>query len=191
MYCLICRARSEWWDESNAIVPAAVLGGRRSVYLISNDQLMILGIRIALPEEAETLSQIALSAKAYWGYPERWLELWAPQLTFGPEYFEENESWVAVDHVKLLAFYTFQEKNGNAWIENLWVLPEYIGKGAGRRLFLHAVGLARQRGYKTLQLEADPNAVGFYEKMGMHKIGERHSEVEGQPRILPIMETKL
>ena len=54
-----------------------------------------------------------------------------------------------------------------------------------------AGALARRHGYKILQLEADPNAVGFYEKMGLHKIGERHSEVEGRPRILPIMEMKL
>ena len=32
---------------------------------------------------------------------------------------------------------------------------------------------------------------GFYEKMGMIKIGERHSEVEGQIRILPIMKIRL
>jgi len=55
-------------------------------------------------------------------------------------------------------------------------------------LFIHAVELVRQRGYKILQLEADPNAIGFYEKMGMLKIGERRSEVDGKPRILPIME---
>ena len=66
-----------------------------------------------------------------------------------------------------------------------------MGKGLGKRLFLHASELARQRGYGTLQLEADPNAAGFYEKMGMHKIGERHSEMEGQPRILPIMQINL
>ena len=41
-----------------------------------------------------------------------------------------------------------------------------------------------------MRLEADPHAMGFYEKMGMHKIEERHSAVEGQPRILPIMEMK-
>jgi ribosomal protein S18 acetylase RimI-like enzyme len=82
-------------------------------------------------------------------------------------------------------------KNGSAWIENLWVLPDYMGKGIGRELFLHALELARQRSCKTLQLEADPNAIGFYEKMGMSKIGERHSEVNGQSRILPIMEMTL
>jgi ribosomal protein S18 acetylase RimI-like enzyme len=148
-------------------------------------------IRRVLPDEAATLSQIALAAKRHWGYPERWMEIWKPQLTFSPEYFEENESWVAEINSAPIAFYTLLEKDGSAWIENLWVSPEYIGKGAGKRLFLHALELSRQRGYKKLQLEADPNAVGFYEKMGMKKIGEQVSEVEGQPRILPIMALEL
>ena len=152
---------------------------------------MNITIRRVLPEEAEVLTRIAISAKAHWGYPERWMEIWRPQLTFSPEYFEKNESWVSVDGAKLIAFYTLQEKNGNAWLENLWVLPEYIGKGVGKQLFLHAIELARQRGYQNLQLEADPNAAGFYEKMGMYQIGERRSEVDDQPRILPLMEIEL
>lgn len=148
---------------------------------------MIL-IRRVLPNEADVLSQVALSAKAHWDYPDHWMKIWKPQLTFSSAYFEENESWVAEADNTPIAFYTLQDRNGKAWIENLWVLPEYIGKGVGKILFSHAVELARQRGYNSLQLEADPNAVGFYEKMGMYKIGERKSEVEGQPRILPIME---
>ena len=155
------------------------------------DQTNRILIRSAVPEDAHALTQIALSAKKHWGYPERWMEIWTPQLTFTPEYFEENESWVAIDGDQQIGFYTLQDKNGIAWIENLWVLPAYIGKGVGRQLFLHALELARQREYKTLQLEADPNAAGFYEKMAMYKIGERHSEVDGQPRILPIMEMTL
>ena len=167
MCYLICRARSEW--SAN------------------------LDVRIlpAQPEQAEALTQIALAAKHHWGYPERWMEIWRPQLTFSPEYFEENESWVAeVNHVPV-AFYTLLEKDGSAWLENLWVSPEFMGGGFGKRLFLHAVELARQRGFESIRLEADPNAASFYEKMGMHQIGERHGEVEGQPRVLPIMALKL
>ncbi|HEX6271336.1 MAG TPA: GNAT family N-acetyltransferase [Anaerolineales bacterium] len=151
----------------------------------------MISLRRVIPSEATVLTEIAFSAKAHWGYPAHWMQIWKPQLSFSPEYFEENESWVAIDGARPVAFYTLQEKNGNAWLENLWVLPEYIGQGIGRQLFWHATGLARQRGYKVLQLEADPNAAGFYEKMGMYKIGERRSEVEDQPRILPIMEIEL
>lgn len=143
------------------------------------------------PAQANELSRIALASKAHWGYPQRWLEIWSPQLTFSPEYFEQNEGWVAIIEGKPIGFYTLQAENGNVSIENLWVLPEYIGKGVGKALFQHAVGLSRQRGDKVLRLEADPNAVGFYEKMGMTKAGEHQYEVDGEPRLLPILEMKL
>jgi GNAT superfamily N-acetyltransferase len=148
----------------------------------------MITIRPAVPNEADILSQIAFSAKSYWGYPERWLEIWKSQLTFNPEYFQTGESWTAELDEVIIAFYTLREKNGIAWLEDLWVLPEYMREGVGRQLFIHAMNRSRELGRIILQLEADPNAVGFYEKMGMRKIGERRSDVDGQPRILPIME---
>ncbi len=151
----------------------------------------MIQIRRADPNEADVLTQIALAAKRHWGYPEHWIEIWIPQLTFSTDYFRENESWVAIDDEGPMAFYTLLDHDGIAWIENLWVMPEFIGLGIGKQLFHHALDIARKRIYTRLQLEADPNATGFYERMGMHKIGERHSEVDGQPRVLPIMEITL
>lgn len=152
---------------------------------------MILQIRPVDPGEAELLSQIAFAAKSHWGYPERWLEIWKPQLTFTPEYFRTGESWVAVADESPIAFYVLREKDQIAWLEDLWVLPAHMGKGVGKHLFVHAKKRSRELSCKILQLEADSNAVGFYEKMGMKKIGERQSEVDGQPRVLPIMEIDL
>jgi GNAT superfamily N-acetyltransferase len=148
-------------------------------------------IRRALPDEVVVLSKIAFSAKAHWGYPEQWMEIWKPQLTFSPAYFEQNEHWVVDGGGDPIAFYTLLEKGKSAWIENMWVLPEYIGGGIGKRLFLHALTRSRLMGHLVLQLEADPNAVGFYEKMGMVQIGENNHPMEGQPRILPVMEIRL
>jgi|WetSurMetagenome_2_1015567.scaffolds.fasta_scaffold466785_2 ribosomal protein S18 acetylase RimI-like enzyme len=148
-------------------------------------------IRRVLPSDAGLLTQIALSAKRHWGYPEHWIELWRPQLTFDAQYFEGNESWAAIVAGQPVAFYTLLDQEGVAWLENLWVAPEYMGLGAGRALFHHALRLSRLRGFNLFQLEADPNAVGFYEKMGMHKIAERKYELDGRPRILPIMEMKI
>lgn len=148
----------------------------------------MISIRRVKPEEADRLSQIAIAAKRYWNYPEHWMQLWMPQLTFGPAYFEEHESWAAELNGEVIAFYTIQERENNAWLENIWVLPKHIGQGVGKDLFLHALYRARQQGYTTLKLEAEPNAVGFYEKMGMRRVGEYQYELDGQPRILPLME---
>lgn len=152
---------------------------------------MEINIRRVLPREADILSQIAFSAKAHWGYPQRWMEIWRPQFTFSADYFEKNESWTAEIDGRPIAFYTLQEKNNNAWIENLWVFPDYMGMGIGKALFLHALSCSRQKGHLILQLESDPNAVSFYEKMGMIKVGESNYPIENQPRILPIMEIML
>jgi GNAT superfamily N-acetyltransferase len=151
----------------------------------------MITIRRAHPNEANDLTEIALSAKGHWGYPERWMELWMPQLTFTSEYFAENESWVAEINGVPVAFCTLLEKEGNAWLENLWVSPLSMGNGLGKRLFAHALELSRRRGFEILQLEADPNAVSFYEKMGMIKIGERVYELEGRPRSIPLLQIRL
>jgi len=148
-------------------------------------------IRRALPADAEALSAIAFASKSYWGYPQQWLDAWKPQLTFASEYFEVHESWVMETDEIPIGFYTLLEKNNKAWIENVWVLPEFIGKGMGKQLFQHAVSASRSKGHLILQLEADPNAVGFYEKMGMRQIGVTHYDFLGIPRRLPLMEMTL
>lgn len=151
----------------------------------------MITIRPVKPEEADILSTIAVAAKRHWNYPEHWMKLWIPQLTFGPAYFEANESWAAESANTVIAFYTLQERDGNAWLDNIFVLPAYMGQGVGKALFTHALSRARALGYEIVRLEAEPNAIGFYEKMRMRKIGEYEYELDGQPRILPIMEITL
>jgi predicted GNAT family N-acyltransferase len=57
-------------------------------------------------------------------------------------------------------------------LEDLWVLPAVFGKGAGRLLFTKAVSVAGELGQSEFELDPDPNAQGFYERMGCSKVGE-------------------
>jgi GNAT superfamily N-acetyltransferase len=66
-----------------------------------------------------------------------------------------------------------------------WVEPAWIGQGIGARLFRHAVERARQLGAKRLEWEAEPNAVGFYERMGGRYL--RDSEPSEWGRVLAVM----
>ena len=38
---------------------------------------------------------------------------------------------------------------------------------------------------KEVSITADPNAAGFYERMGARRIGELDSQIDGTPRKLP------
>jgi N-acetylglutamate synthase-like GNAT family acetyltransferase len=72
-----------------------------------------------------------------------------------------------------------------AELDHLWVAPTHIGTGVGKELFIHAMQSAAGRKVSEVEILSDPNAEGFYRKMGAHRIGETVSEIEGQPRTLP------
>ncbi len=159
-------------------------------------------IRHAVPEDADQLTRIAFAAKRHWDYPEEWMQLWIPALTISAEYILENEVWVAVENEKLVAYYslknvsrianpTYSPDPYDLWLDNLWVLPEFIGLGIGKQLFQHALERSRARGFSILKIEADPNAQSFYEKLGARQIGEHYGEVDRQTRVLPLMEITL
>lgn len=145
----------------------------------------------ALPEHSQFLTDITIAAKRHWNYPETWMQLWLPALTISPEYISTHETWMLVLDGNPVAYYSLGETTEGLWLDNLWVLPEFMGMGLGRQLFEHALGQSRQQGASILTIEADPNAESFYERMGARKIGEHHGEVDGQPRILPVMEVIL
>ena len=83
-------------------------------------------------------------------------------------------------------FYYLKDSDGVCWLEDLFVEPDAMGKGYGKRLFEHAQQMARAAGYSEIQWESDPNAEAFYLKMGAERIGEKHSLlIKG--RVLPQM----
>jgi N-acetylglutamate synthase-like GNAT family acetyltransferase len=67
----------------------------------------------------------------------------------------------------------------------MWVAPAHIGTGVGKELFIHAMQTAAGEDVSSVEILADPNAEGFYRKMGAHQIGQTVSEIDGQPRTLP------
>lgn len=148
----------------------------------------MIAIRRTHPADAERLTQITIAAKRHWNYPEKWIQLWLPQLTISPEYISSHEVWMAVMDGSPAGYYSLEYLNGELWLGNLWVLPEQMGQGIGRLLFEHAFERCRELGFSVLKIEADPNAQSFYERMGACKVGEHHSKVDEQPRVLPVME---
>lgn len=152
---------------------------------------MQIQIRRAKPDEAQALTELAHAAKRHWGYPERWIEHWRTELTITPQFIEENETFVAVAEDEIIGCCALVVNDSTAEIEHLWIRPKQMGTGLGRALFLHAKHRAEEINLPSLELSADPNAEGFYQRMGARRIGEVRSEIDGQPRILPRMKIEL
>lgn len=148
-------------------------------------------IRPASSDEALALTQIALDAKRYWGYPEHWIKHWESDLTITPEFIADNQVFVFEADGEVRGFYALCINDHDAELEHLWVTPQFIGTGIGKELFLDAMDRAGTLSVNEVQITADPNATGFYEKMGAKKIGEASSTIDGQPRSLPRMKVNL
>ncbi len=126
--------------------------------------------------EGARLKEIAIASKGFWGYePERVRE-WADRGDFSPRRLRELTVFVAESKGVAIAWASLIPKGEVAWLEDLWVEPDWIGQGVGTRLFQHAAQRARLGGARTMEWEAEPNALGFYERLGGRHVRESTSE---------------
>ena len=146
------------------------------------------GILRATPEDIPQLKEVAVAAKAHWGYPAEWMVRWAEWLKLSPAFIEKYEVYKLEEGGQMLGWCALVINGEHAHLEDLWVRPDRIGTGLGRILFECAVARARAGGATRLELEADPHAAGFYQHMGMVITGERKAELD---RTIPMMEMAL
>ena len=141
----------------------------------------------AEPEDADALTEIAYAAKRHWGYPERWIESWRDTLTIRAEFIAANVAWCATEDARVVGFYLLTSESDGLHLDHLWIAPPAMGRGIGRALFEHAVEQARGLGGRALEIESDPNAEGFYRRMGARRVGVTVTNIEGQRRELPLL----
>ena len=71
------------------------------------------------------------------------------------------------------SFSTFLGRPG-IYLEDLYVRPEFRGRGLGRALLVHLARLAKERGCGRLEwsvLDWNEPAIGFYESIGASPVG--------------------
>jgi len=134
-------------------------------------------IRSANKDDAETLTALSFKSKGYWGYPEEYFARWNDELTISPEYIEENIVFVCEQEGVVSGYYSIIELqeaiqvagtqlDRGFWLEHMFIIPEYIGRGTGSGLFSHLRKECVIQGINELKILVDPNSKGFYEKMG-------------------------
>ncbi len=138
---------------------------------------MDCSIRKAIPTEAELLTELTFISKRFWGYPEELMEKWIEELKITDEYIRTQQVYVATTQGEIIGYYSIVSEDGLYGLDNMFILPAYIGKGVGRLLFSHMLETAEGSGIKELLITGDPHARGFYEKMGATYLGEKPSSV--------------
>jgi ribosomal protein S18 acetylase RimI-like enzyme len=140
--------------------------------------------------DSKVLTAITKKSKAYWGYSEEQIQNWSDSLTITPTYIETTSVYKLVIDTKTIGYYSFfYEDEHTIKLDNLFILPEYIGKGFGRILMDDFLVLVKRTDVNKITLDSEPNAEMFYAKLGFVKVGEIETSIKN--RYLPIMELNI
>ncbi|HEU4789905.1 MAG TPA: GNAT family N-acetyltransferase [Flavobacterium sp.] len=144
-------------------------------------------IKKANINDNEILTEITKKSKAYWGYSEEQILKWNNNLTISKDYIETNCVFILLNDNKIVGYYSYIIKEAkNVILDNLFILPEYIGKGFGKYLMDDFLNRMKNEKFEKITLDSEPNTEKFYLKIGFKKIGEFETSIKN--RFMPIME---
>lgn len=148
-------------------------------------------IRPAKDTESGVLTNISFESKKYWNYPKAYFDVWRPELTITSDYINTNIVFVAEVDEKVVGYFSIVEVKEDFlagqvmvskgfWLEHIFILPEFIGQGIGTDLIANAKDICAKTNIDHLYIFSDPNAKGFYDKIGAKYINESPSSIEGR-----------
>ena len=124
-------------------------------------------IRHARPGDAARLREVTFASKAHWGYDEARVRAWVDSLDFSEDRMTGAEMFVGDVGGRAVGWAEVRGPvDGVCTLEHLWIEPAWMRRGLGTALFRAAADRARELGATALEWEAEPNAAGFYAKMG-------------------------
>lgn len=136
--------------------------------------------------EGERLREIAIAAKSYWGYDLERVVQWAAMGDFSPQGLREKGGvYVAETQGQVIGWASLISQGDVCRLDDLWVEPEWMSRRVGSLLFRHVVERAKQMGATRMEWEAEPNALGFYGKMGGRYLRDSEPSIWG--RVIPVM----
>jgi len=126
---------------------------------------MAITVRRARAEEAEVLTELAMRAKASWGYDAAFMAACRDELTMTPQKLAAWTVWVAEADGAIAGMIALS-LDGGADVEDFFVEPRFQGRGVGGALMAELLAAARAAGAQALEVDADPNAEAIYARLG-------------------------
>lgn len=132
----------------------------------------MIAIRRATQEDRESIWQVhvrAIQEVCNSHYSPKEIEDWSEVLkpTRYDEPIKRGSFFVAVDANVIVGFGNLNQDNGE--IEAVYVAPEYVGRGVGKKVLQALESVARNLELTMVRLSSSLNAVHFYENAGYRR----------------------
>ena len=150
------------------------VGGMQVRRRLATAKSVVEGIRDALPDEAAALAALQRRSSDVW-------EEYRAQLAANPDAIEPPDQAIAEGRVRVavdasrrpLGFSVVRAvEAGRCELDDLFVEPESMGVGVGRLLADDVAASAAATGAACVDVIANPNALGFYERVGFEATGD-------------------
>jgi predicted N-acetyltransferase YhbS len=148
-----------------------------------------LAIRLAQVSEREALEMLQRRSSMH-------EPMYRAQLATHPDAIDMTAEQITAGLVRvaeqdgaIVGFAVLLERSADACeLDGLFVEPERMRTGVGRRLVEDAKRMARERGATRIDVVANPQAVAFYEAVGFTAVGEAQTRFGPAPRMsLPVV----
>ena len=149
-----------------------------------------MNIVLAESTEIKEINRLIESAKRYWGYSDKLMDIWLPDLLIIPEDLTSRTFWLMKAQEEMVGVFSLSSLSDGVFeLEDFWLAPSAMGKGLGRKMFQFIINHLKSVEAIKLVIVSDPNAEGFYQKMGATRVELVNSKPEG--RVLPVMDLSL
>ncbi|MBT3558190.1 MAG: GNAT family N-acetyltransferase [Rhodospirillales bacterium] len=150
----------------------------------------MISLRAPNKDEHEALTDLCIRAKAHWGYDDDFMAMCAEEMTITASDITSGYFQVAERGGNLVGVASIAPCNDGIEVDLIYVDPDHMGTGAGRKLMDWAMDAARAMNADELIIVADPHAETFYTHIGAARVGEYPSgSIPG--RMLPKLILKL
>jgi N-acetylglutamate synthase-like GNAT family acetyltransferase len=144
----------------------------------------MITIRTATLDERAALEELQRRSSTHQPMYREQLEANPDAIELPAEQIEGGDVRVAERDGNVVGFLALLGRAGDACeLDGLFVEPEAMRGGVGRRLVEEAVRMARERGAARIEVVANPQALEFYGAVGFEKTGEEPTRFGPAPRM--------
>jgi len=145
-------------------------------------------LRPADIDDVDALTDISIRSKQSNGYDDAFMAACRDELTVTVAHLCQGEYWVACQDDLIIGCASLcpDKDKPSGEVHSFFIDPDHQGRGVGRILWGKLLERAHAYQMTDVRLDADPNAVPFYQTMGFELAGDAPSAaIEG--RRLPHM----
>ena len=130
--------------------------------------------------DVEKLRILARDSEAHWGYDEEFMRIFDETYNITEDFIRNSPVYLLREDDSIVAFWGMVYEDYGWELEYFYVSESSLMKGYGKTMWNHLVSWSREQNITEFEFVTSPQAIGFYEKMGVIHDCNVKSTIDGR-----------